>query len=189
MELETDPTHCRGWCVRALREAARRPWDSGPLSQTAQSQPPAPAAPTTRSGHGARVTDRPLCVVSAKIVGTEGDKDVRCCGSPYQKITVQAGAGALALLRCTSCGDQQWARNGEAVQRTEAFDLLASAYREVPLRARAARDRAASVSAARQAARVAERATASAPLVTTGRPDAGTLMSLLDGWQVLGQTA
>jgi hypothetical protein len=113
---------------------------------------------------------------------------VRCCGSPYQEITVQAGAGAVALLRCTSCGNQQWARDGEALQRTEAFDLLASAYREVPLRARAARDRAASMSAARQAARIAQRASAD-PVVLDARPDAGTLMSLLDGWQVLGATA
>jgi hypothetical protein len=115
---------------------------------------------------------------------------VRCCGSLNQEITVQAGAGAVALLRCSSCGDQQWARDGEALHRTEAFDLLASAYREVPLRARAARDRAASVSAARQAARLAERATAAtAAPAAPPRPDAGTLISLLDGWQVLGATA
>lgn len=117
----------------------------------------------------------------------QGD-EVRCCGNPYQEIRVQAGVGAVALLRCTSCGNQQWARDGAALQRTEAFDLLASAYREVPLRARAARDRAATVSAARQAARVAERATA-APAVPEARRDAGTLLHLLDGWQVLGATA
>ena len=101
---------------------------------------------------------------------------------------MQAGAGAVALIRCMSCGDQLWARDGEALHRTEAFDLLASAYREVPLRARAARDHAATLSAARQAARLAERATA-APAVPAPRPDAGALISLLDGWQVLGATA
>ena len=112
---------------------------------------------------------------------------MRCCGSPYQEISVQAGAGALALLRCTSCSDQRWSRDGAVLQRHEAFDVLASAYREVPLRARAARDRAATVSAARQAARLAERkapATATEP-----RPDAARLMSMLNGWQVLGATA
>lgn len=111
---------------------------------------------------------------------------MRCCGSPFQEITVQAGAGALALLRCTSCGDQQWSRDGIALARDEAFDVLASAYREVPLRARAARDRAAAVSAARQAARIAERTAAAAP---EPRRDAASLMTLLDGWQVLGVTA
>ncbi len=106
---------------------------------------------------------------------------MRCCGSPYQAISVQAGAGAVALLRCTSCGDQQWCRDGAALPRLEAFDVLARAYRDVPLRARAARDRAATVNAARQAARVAERQAAT--------PDSGSLLTMLDGWQVLGATA
>ncbi|MCW2598481.1 MAG: hypothetical protein JWM02_310 [Frankiales bacterium] len=116
---------------------------------------------------------------------------MRCCGSPYQEITVQAGAGALALLRCTSCGNQRWARDGAVVARDEAFDLLAMAYREVPLRARAARDRAAAMNAARQAARLAERAEAQRKVVSLrgGRPDTAHLMSLLDGWQVIGATA
>lgn len=112
---------------------------------------------------------------------------MHCCGSPFQEITVQAGAGAVALLRCTSCSAQQWSREGVLLARDEAFDVLASAYREVPLRARAARDRAAAVSAARQAARIAERATAST--APEPRRDAASLMTMLDGWQVLGATA
>ena len=114
---------------------------------------------------------------------------MRCCGSPYQEISVQAGAGALALLRCSSCGDQAWARDGAMLRRDEAFELLASAYREVPLRARAARARAASLSAARQAARLAERRATAVLSVPEPRADAARLMTMLDGWQVLGATA
>jgi hypothetical protein len=92
----------------------------------------------------------------------------------------------VALVRCTSCGDQQWTRDGAEVARSEAFELLASAYRGVPLRARAARDRAAAVSAARLASRQAARAAAKAP---DTRADATRLIDMLDGWQVLGATA
>jgi hypothetical protein len=119
------------------------------------------------------------------------EHDVRCCENPFQEITVQAGAGALALVRCSSCDRQQWSRDGQVVDRDEAFAMLASAYREVPLRARAARDRAASLSAARQAARLAERGASQPRTVTLpdARPDAAHLMTMLEGWQVLGATA
>ena len=59
-----------------------------------------------------------------------------CCGSPYQTITVRTGAHSLALLRCTHCDDQRWARDGVLLDRYSAFAELASAYRDVPLRAR-----------------------------------------------------
>lgn len=116
---------------------------------------------------------------------------MHCCGSPYQEITVRAGSGALALLRCTHCDSQRWARDGELLERDVAFAQLASAYREVPLRARAARDRAAAISAARQAARTAHRAAAHAQASSAASPstDAPRLIDLLQGWQVLGATA
>ncbi len=116
---------------------------------------------------------------------------MHCCGSPYQEITVQAGNGALALLRCTSCGDQQWVREGLLLARDEAFDLLADAYREVPLEARAARDRAAPLTAARRAARMAQREAAQNRALTgpRGRADGDRVLTLPDGWQVLGATA
>ncbi|MGZ6827015.1 MAG: hypothetical protein ACXVGH_09490 [Mycobacteriales bacterium] len=110
-------------------------------------------------------------------------------------ITLQAGAGALVLARCAGCETQQWLRDGRPVAREEAFALLGQAYREVPLRARAARDRVASQNAARQAARTAAR-TAARPAPAAARtitlPDAGRdttdLASMLQGWQVLGAT-
>lgn len=115
---------------------------------------------------------------------------MRCCGSSYHAITVHAGSGAVALLRCSLCGDQKWAADGTVVARDEAFDLLARAYREVPMRAHASRERAAAASAARRAARIAgqdaERAAAAAD---TDGPDAARLMGMLDGWQLLGATA
>jgi hypothetical protein len=116
---------------------------------------------------------------------------VRCCGSPYHQITVQTGKGALTLLRCTHCSDQRWAREGTLLERDQAFAQLATAYREVPVRARAARDRAAAITAARQAARIAQRAESqlAAPAVAEAAPDAARLMTMLDGWQVLGATA
>jgi hypothetical protein len=112
---------------------------------------------------------------------------MRCCGNPPQEIMVQAGAGLVALVRCSSCGDQQWTRDGAEVARGEAFELLATAYRGVPLRARAARDRAAAVTAARLASRVAERAAIQTHPDT--RAEAGRLIDMLHGWQVLGATA
>lgn len=116
---------------------------------------------------------------------------MRCCGNPSQVITLQAGAGALVLARCAGCETQQWLRDGRPVAREEAFALLGQAYREVPLRARAARDRVASQNAARQAARTAAR-TAPTAARTITLPDAGRdttdLASMLQGWQVLGAT-
>jgi hypothetical protein len=112
---------------------------------------------------------------------------VSCCGNPYLEISVQADVGMLALARCTGCGDQQWTRNGAEVGRNEAFELLASAYRGVPLRAREVRDRAAAVTAARLVSRLAEQAAAKADTASTAEADQRT--ALLDGWQVLGATA
>lgn len=120
---------------------------------------------------------------------------MRCCGSPYHQITVQTGKGALTLLRCTHCGDQRWAREGELLARDQAFAQLATAYREVPVRARAVRERAASITAARQSARQAARqaqragSQRTAVAVAEAPPDAARLMSMLEGWQVLGATA
>ena len=112
---------------------------------------------------------------------------MRCCGTPFQTITVGAGTGALSLLRCAVCEEQRWARGEQLLDRTTAFAELATAYREVPLRARAARDRAATVSAARRAARVAAQAARPEPVVPASTtPDARELRSLLAGWQVLG---
>ncbi|MGZ6804922.1 MAG: hypothetical protein ACXVFU_17930 [Nocardioidaceae bacterium] len=107
-------------------------------------------------------------------------------------ITLQAGAGALVLARCAGCETQQWLRDGRPVAREEAFALLGQAYREVPLRARAARDRVASQNAARQAARTAARSEARPAARTITLPDAGRdtadLAAMLQGWQVLGAT-
>ena len=113
---------------------------------------------------------------------------MRCCGTDYQTITVRAGGSRVALLRCSVCGDQRWALDGALLGREDAFAHLATAYREVPLRARQARDRAAAASAARSAARAAERARAAAPAAEEpvgvgARPE---LQELLSGWTVLG---
>lgn len=114
-----------------------------------------------------------------------------CCGSPYQTITVRTGAHSLALLRCTHCDDQRWARDGVLLDRYSAFAELASAYRDVPLRARTARDRAAAKSAARCELRAAQRAaTATTPSTrSTVEVDPVKLINLLEGWQVLGASA
>ena len=113
---------------------------------------------------------------------------MRCCGTDYQTITVRTGGSAVALLRCSVCDDQRWSLDGALLGREAAFAHLATAYREVPLRARQARDRAAAASAARSAARAAERARAvadRAPAETTG-PARPELQELLSGWSVLG---
>lgn len=115
---------------------------------------------------------------------------MRCCGSSYHAITVHAGSGAVALLRCPVCGDQKWAADGTVVARSEAFDLLARAYRDVPVRAHTARERAAVASSARRAARIAgQEADRAAAAADTDGPDAARLLGLLDGWQLLGATA
>lgn len=126
---------------------------------------------------------------------------MRCCGSPFQAIVVQAGRGALELMRCSHCGDQRWALDGVMLQRGEAFAALADAFREGPLQARAVRDRAAHVTAARAAQRAAAReeaareeaareeaapapVAAAAPAVAA--PARDRVVDLLAGWQVLG---
>ena len=113
---------------------------------------------------------------------------MRCCGTPSQQITVQTGNGALTLLRCSHCAGQRWAHEGTLLEREQAFHRLAVAYREIPLQARAARERAAPVSTARHAARLAQRPDVPPGRLslTDARPDTGRLMSMLDGWQVLG---
>ncbi|MCU1594849.1 MAG: hypothetical protein JWO12_2241 [Frankiales bacterium] len=112
-----------------------------------------------------------------------------CCGSPCHEITLRVGANDLALQRCTSCGDQTWARDGAVLARTEAFDVLASAYREDRVRDQAARERTARATAARQAARLADREAAPGTPSPQAPRDAASLTSLLDGWQVLGAPA
>ena len=116
---------------------------------------------------------------------------MRCCGSPFQQITMQSDAGTLTLLRCTHCAAQRWAQDGTMLGREQAFTELARAYREVPLRARAVRDRAAPVSSERQMARRAQRLEArnDRHAETGARPDAAGLMTMLDGWKVLGASA
>lgn len=138
-----------------------------------------------------------------------------CCDSPVQVIDVQVGAQAapddgLELHRCAGCGAQAWARAGVTLDRTEAFSLLAQAYREVPLRAHAARDRTLAAAAARQAARLAAQAGKRAGELASkqaskqaqahegsshgGGPEstpeqgrgAAELREMLAGWQVLG---
>jgi len=114
---------------------------------------------------------------------------VRCCGHLAPTISVTASTGELALRRCTTCGDQRWERGGVPVPREQAFDALASAYREGPLRARAARDRVATATAARQAARIASAAAARAEAPVPARPDPASVLELLQGWTVLGASA
>lgn len=99
-----------------------------------------------------------------------------CCSNRVTPITVASG---VCLERCGSCGDQRWLVAGATATRDEAFGALARAYRHSPLEARAARDRVATVTAARAAARLAVRAAAP-------RQDLG---QLLTGWQVLGASA
>lgn len=111
---------------------------------------------------------------------------MRCCGSSYHEITMNAGSRPVALLRCSACGDQKWAVEGTVLPRHEAFDLLASAYRQLPVQARATRDRAA---AARRAARAAGRVAAQAGTPPERESDAARLIGMLDGWQLLGATA
>lgn len=136
-------------------------------------------------GHGGGVTQATRFLLSPGRWPDEKEHVVRCCGNPSQVITLQAGEGALVLTRCAACETQQWQRDGQPVAREEAFVLLGQAYREVPLRARAARDRAATQSAARQAARAAARQPRTITLPDAGR-DTSDLAALLQGWQVLG---
>jgi hypothetical protein len=103
---------------------------------------------------------------------------MRCCSNPVPPITVTTGTTAVSLERCGRCGDQRWLVAGTPVTRDQAFGALAQAYRHRPLEARAVRDRAATVTAARAAARLALR---------TGVPESRQVLSaMLTGWQVLG---
>ena len=134
---------------------------------------------------------------------------MRCCDELDRAVTLCTGDDELSLLRCRSCDTTHWERSGTPVSREQAFAHLAHAYRGVPLQARAARDRAATASAARQAARLAAQARAQARtraqeapcgLPTRGLSAAtdldgaarGTapedLGALLAGWTVLGAT-
>ena len=100
---------------------------------------------------------------------------MNCCSNPSPPITVTTG---VSLERCGRCGDQRWLVSGAAVTRDQAFGVLAQAYRHSPLEARAARDRVATVTAARAAARLA---------VRTAVPESRQVLSaMLTGWQVLG---
>ncbi len=111
---------------------------------------------------------------------------MECCGALRQNrvevMTVPVGATTVVLERCAHCDSQRWLSGTAEVSRDEAFSLLARAYREIPLRAHAARDRAHVASAARRTARVAHRESIALP------PSRETteLRELLSGWQVLG---
>lgn len=108
---------------------------------------------------------------------------MRCCGAPsHQTIVVRAGVGRLALLRCSSCEGQRWARDGVPVDRAAALAELAHAFQDRPAEARAARVRA----AAATAARAVQRTRATAPAAAPESPD---LTGLLAGWQVLGASS
>ena len=111
---------------------------------------------------------------------------MHCCGSPFHQITVQTGAGALTLLRCTHCTQQRWAREGTLLEREQAFTQLARAYRGVPEHAQLVRQRSAATTRARRVARDNQRPAAPAAEV---RPDAAHLLTMLDGWQVFGASA
>lgn len=121
-----------------------------------------------------------------------------CCGTPHAvaiTITVETSLGVLALQRCSHCDNQEWLRDGITLPRATALNALATAYQDVPLRARAARDRAATASAARRAARVAATAqnaartqSTSAAQVRGDRRDRD-LRELLSTWTVLGSAS
>ena len=108
-----------------------------------------------------------------------------CCGGAHHEITVQAGSTTLTLIRCGHCSQQAWTIDGLPVEREVAFAHLSGAYREIPLAAKAARDKA----TADRDARRAQRAAALMPLDEirlTEEPVQSELAKLLEGWQVLG---
>jgi hypothetical protein len=111
---------------------------------------------------------------------TTEEDTVRCCGSTCQEITVNARPGLVAMQRCTACGNSQWARDGRPVPRDEAFAILAAAFQDTPVHARARRAAAADRSAARQALRTAAAAS------RASRPAPHHVVDLLSGWTVLG---
>ncbi len=110
---------------------------------------------------------------------------MECCGSEVLVFPIPVGDQCVALERCCRCDAQRWVRGTREVPREEAFVLLARAFREVPLRAHAARDRAHAASAARRASRLALH-TPPARIVDVTSPLADELQRLLSGWQVLG---
>lgn len=121
---------------------------------------------------------------------------MHCCGTHGLVIELGAGPEPLALVRCPSCGRRQWRLGGQGIRPDAAFAALGARYRALPRQARAARERAASTTAARAAARVA--AAGASPTVTLAPAEAGPapvaartvdrdgLAALLQGWSVLG---
>ena len=111
---------------------------------------------------------------------------MNCCETTSHEITVQTASSTLSMLRCTACGRQTWVRDGEAIEREQAFTHLADAFQSVPRQAKAARERTAAETAERGAARRARKA----PLPTVSEtPAEPALVDLLAGWQVLGASA
>ncbi len=109
---------------------------------------------------------------------------MRCCANKVLVFSVPVGDHGIALERCSHCDAQRWVRGNAEVPREEAFLLLARAFREVPLRAHAARDRAVVATAARRAARLSQRASVAEPVEPA--PQVIELRDMLSGWQVLG---
>ena len=111
---------------------------------------------------------------------------MQCCGSPTQAITVQAGADALTLLRCTRCTQQRWAREGLLLERDQVLTELANAFQST--RPTPVAGHSSPANAARREARQRRRVTQPTAPATQVVPDQVSLATMLSGWQVLGAT-
>ncbi len=106
-----------------------------------------------------------------------------CCGALHHEITVQAGASTLVLIRCSQCSQQSWSLDGVSVEREEAFSHLSGAYRDIPRAAQAARSKA---TAGREERRAARAAVPAQEIRLPADPDNSELVTMLEGWKVLG---